>query len=64
MIISYTVVVTNVQTGEEQTYLTEETSLSLNSLSPFAAYKSKVAASTSIGMGPSTSIVFLTPEDG
>ena len=65
MITSYTVIVTNAKNGQEWTYVTEETSLNLSSLSPFTEYKSKVAANTSIGMGPSTTfIAFLTPEDG
>ena len=65
MITSYTVIVTNMQNGEEKTYVTEETSLSLVSLLPYTTYESEVAANTTIGMGPfTTSIVFFTPEDG
>ena len=65
VITFYTVIVTNMETGEEQTYVTELTSLSLSSLSPYTTYESEAAANTIIGMGPfTTSIVFLTPEDG
>ena len=65
VITSYTVIVMNMQTGTEQAYVCEVTSLSLSSLSPYTTYESEVAANTTIGMGPfTTSIVFLTPEDG
>ena len=61
----YTVVVTNGQSGEEQIYVTDVTALNLSSLSPYTVYEVQVAANTTIGMGPFTTLMtFLTPEDG
>ena len=64
-ITNYVVIVYNTRSEQEITHITSIASLTLSSLSPFTTYRCKVAASTSIGMGPNTTeLVFETEEDG
>ena len=65
MITSYDVIVYDTRSEQESTYTTANASLTLTSLSPFTTYRCKVAARTSVGLGPYTAeIEFKTEEDG
>ena len=64
-ISGYTVTVQNTDTGHISLFSTIETSLTVQSLTPYNSYQFFVAASTSVGRGPFTSpISVTTPEDG
>lgn len=65
VITGYTINVTAVETGEMFQLFSEETSLNVDTLVPFTTYFCVIAASTSIGTGPfSTVFTLRTPEDG
>ena len=64
-ISGYTVTVLNADTEDTFLLSTIETSLTVQSLTPYKSYQFSVAASTSVGLGPFTSpISVTTPEDG
>ena len=65
LITSYTITWTEVLTGEMYQLSTNSTGLTLSGLLPYTTYDWRVAAWTSIGMGPfSTTVNLLMPEDG
>ena len=67
VIISYTLNITETGSGQtiQRSVLSSQTSVTVNSLLPFTTYSCSIAASTSIGMGPfSTLLTVVTPEDG
>ena len=64
-ISGYTVTVQKTDTGETSHLSAIETSLTVQSLTPYNTYQFSVAASTSIGRGPFTSTISVTTlEDG
>ena len=65
IIIFYTINVTVADSGEMFQLTSTTTSLTVSTLQPFTTYFCIIAASTSVGMGPfSTVVTFQTPEDG
>ena len=67
VIISYTINVTDVGRGQtiQRLVSSSQTSITVASLIPFTTYSCSIAASTSAGMGPfSTLLTLTTPEDG
>ena len=65
VIIEYTINVTAVETGEEFLLTSDTTMSTVTTLRPFTTYLCIIAASTSIGLGPfSTVFTLRTPEDG
>ena len=67
IITEYTINISAVETGEElQLQLNSSTtSVTVTTLTPYTTHFCIIAASTSVGIGPfSTIISFLTPEDG
>ena len=63
--VEYTINVSAVETGEEFQLTSPTTSLTVTSLRPFTTYRCIIAASTSVGIGPfSTVFTLVTPEDG
>ena len=56
-ILGYTVTVANVETGREEESNTTSTSYSPSSLHPYYTYQCKVAAFTSVGLGPFSGVV-------
>ena len=65
IIILYTINVTVADSGEMFQLTSTTTSLTVSTLQPFTTYFCIIAASTSVGMGPfSTVVTFQTPEDG
>ena len=56
-ILGYTVTVANVETGREEESNTTSTSYLASSLHPYYTYQCKVAAFTSIGLGPFSRVV-------
>ena len=65
IIILYTINVTVADSGEMFQLTSTTTSLTVSTLQPFTTYFCSIAASTSVGMGPfSTVITLQTPEDG
>ena len=67
IITEYTINISVVETGEEfQLYLNSSiTYVTVTTLRPYTTYLCSIAASTSVGIGPfSTILTFLTPEDG
>ena len=54
-----------VETGEEFQLTSTTTSYNVTNLRPYTTYQCIIAASTSVGIGPfSTIVTILTPEDG
>ena len=54
-----------VETGEEFQLTSRNTSITVTTLRPYTTYQCIIAASTSVGIGPfSTIVTILTPEDG
>lgn len=65
IVIEYTINVSEVITGEEFQLLSTNTSLTVTTLRPYVLYRWIIAASTSVGIGPfSTVFMITTPEDG
>ena len=65
VIVEYTINVTAVETGEEFQFTSNTTIFTITTLRPFTTYLCTIAASTSIGLGPfSTVFTLRTPEDG
>ena len=65
VIVEYTINVTAVETGEEFQFTSNITMLTVTTLRPFTTYLCTIAASTSVGLGPfSTVFTLRTPEDG
>lgn len=66
IIIEYTINVTAVETGEEFEINTDNSTFTtVSNLRPFTTYQFIIAASTSVGMGPfSTVFTHNTPQDG
>lgn len=65
IIIEYFINVTEADRGETFQETTNETSLSVYTLQPFTTYFCIIAASTSAGIGPySTVFTIQTPQDG
>ena len=56
-ILGYTVTIASVETGREEESNTTSTSYSASSLHPYYTYQCKVAAFTSVGLGPGSSVV-------
>ena len=56
-ILGYTVTVSNVETGREEESNTTSTSYLASSLHPYYTYQCKVAAFTSVGLGPFSRVV-------
>ena len=56
-ILGYTVTIASVETGREEESNTTSTSYSASSLHPYYTYQCKVAAFTSVGLGPFSSVV-------
>lgn len=64
-IISYSISVIALDTGSTQQYSVSTTDVTITGLSPFTTYTCVVAARTSVGVGPVTSVVTVTTnEDG
>lgn len=64
VIVSYTINVTLLETGEEFQLSTDAHSLLLDSLRPFGTYSFIIAAETVVSEGPfSTVLTIATPED-
>ena len=65
IIISYTINITGVETGERLQLASQSQSVNVTGLTPYATYLCAVAASTAVGPGPfSTQITIQTPESG
>ena len=65
VIIGYVINVTNTQRNETLQYTSNATALTLTTLSPYTTYYCIVAARTSVGIGPFTTVLtLLTPQDG
>ena len=65
VIISYEIELTIVTTGQRIQMTSSTTSILLTSLLPFTTYTCRVAASTSVGLGPYSIVIsFLTDETG
>ncbi len=65
-ITSYTINVTETGSGQsiQRTVPSTQTSISITALLPFTSYDCSIAASTSVGIGPfSTILTVRTPED-
>ena len=54
-IVTYTVMIVEVETAMSQQFTTMDTTLMLNSLRPYTTYELTVAAHTTAGMGPFSS---------
>ncbi len=64
VIVSYLISVTVNETGGTFMLSTNDTSLSITGLRPYRTYICTIAASTSVGVGPYTSVIVETLEDG
>ena len=65
IVTEYTINVSAVETGEVFQLTSATTSLTVTLLRPFTTYRCLIAASTSVGIGPfSTVFTLVTPEDG
>ena len=65
IVLEYTINVSAVETGEEFQLTSVTTSITVTSLRPYTTYQCVISASTSVGMGPfSTLFTVRTPEDG
>ena len=65
LIISYYVNITLIETGTSVYYNTTHTTFSITGLIPYTSYSCIVAAETSIGRGPFTTLfTIITQEDG
>lgn len=61
----FTINVSAVETGEDFQLTSTTTSITVTSLRPYTTYRCIIAASTSVGIGPfSTVFTLVTPEDG
>ena len=61
----YAIRQTIVVTGDTNEYITNATNLTLTNLTPYTTYAWTIAASTSVGRGPYSTVVnVLMPEDG
>ena len=64
-IVQYVIRASVLETGENFELTESEQSLELNTLKPYRSYEFSIAAATSVGLGPYSSIVSVeTPEDG
>ena len=64
-IINYIINLTEADSGASFQLFSTNTSLSVNTLLPFTSYNLLIAASTSVGSGPfSTLLTLQTPQDG
>ena len=64
-IVAYLIIMMAVETGETFESNTTFTTLNLVSLTPFTTYELGIAASTEVGHGPFSEVIFVvTPEDG
>ena len=65
LIVGYTINITGLDTGERYQQLSASNNLTIESLSPFSTYICVIAARTSVGIGPfSTVVTVQTLEDG
>ena len=65
IIIGYVINVTNTRRSETLQYTSNTTALTLSTLSPYTTYYCIVAARTSVGAGPFSTVITLdTPQDG
>ena len=65
IIIEYTINVSAVETGERFHFMSTTMSITITYLRPYTTYLYIIAASTSVGIGPfSTVFTVVTPEDG
>ncbi len=66
IITSYTLKIQNVATGNVQEISTSNTRITVTDLLPYTRYKYQIAAHTSIGQGPFTSLsaAIQTNQDG
>ena len=65
IVTEYTINVSAVETGEEFQLISTNTLLTVTNLRPYTTYQCIIAASTSVGIGPfSTVVTVITPEDG
>ena len=65
ILTEYTINVSAVETGEDFQLISTNTSLIVTYLRPYTTYQCIIAASTSVGIGPfSTVVTVITPEDG
>ena len=65
IIINYTINVTAASTGQTFQLRSTTTSITVTSLKPYTTYFCIIAASTSVGVGPPSTVFTLnTPEDG
>ena len=65
IIIDYVINITSAHTNETTEYASNTTTLTLTTLSPYTTYYCIVAARTSVGTGPFSSVLrFQTPPDG
>ena len=64
IIISYTINLTEGETGQILQIFAETNNLTIDSLRPFTAYILSITATTSVGVGSFSSVLqFTTPED-
>ena len=64
-IVEYVINITGLDTGERYQHLSASNNLTIGLLSPFSTYTCVIAASTSVGIGPfSTVVIVQTLEDG
>ena len=65
IVTEYIINVSAVETGEDFQLISTNTSLTVTHLRPYTTYQCIIAASTSVGIGPfSTVVTVITPEDG
>lgn len=63
IIIGYTVTLSSVSSAETRRLTTTDTNLTVTSLSPYTTYECIVAAFTSVGEGPPSSIILVQTEE-
>ena len=65
IITTFTIEITDTKTDVVRIFTETGYTLTVNSLDPFTTYECRVAANTSVGMGPySIALVYQTVEDG